>query len=158
MRETTLCYIEKDRKYLMLHRIKKENDVNFDKWIGIGGGIEAGETPLECVIREAKEETGLILKAPLYRGVIDFTCPPYEDEIIHLYTCTAFEGDLISDCDDGVLEWVAFEKIQTLPLWEGDLLFFELLKSNHPFFRLSLAYEKDKLISAVLDGNSLKLQ
>ena len=153
MRNTTLCYIEKDGKYLMMHRIKKVNDLNHDKWVGIGGGIEKGETPLECIIRETKEETGLNLKAPLYRGVIDFTCPPYEDETIHLYTCNDFDGDIFDDCNEGNLEWVEFDKISTLPLWEGDLIFFDLLKSNHPFFHLSLSYENEKLSSAILDGN-----
>lgn len=157
MRQTTLCYIEKENQYLMLHRIKKKNDVNHDKWIGVGGGIEAKETPLTCVLREAKEETGLTLLQPTYRGIVSFFCPPFEDEVMHLFTCTSFEGEMLSVCDEGVLEWVPFEKIPSLPIWEGDHIFFDLLKSDAPFFHLALYYEKDRLKSATLDGRPLSL-
>ena len=155
---TTLCYIEKDDCYLMLHRVKKKNDINHDKWIGIGGKMELGETPEECIIREAFEETGLTLKAPEYRGVLHF-CPNRDmEEIIHLYTCDRFSGTLNEACPEGVPKWVPKKDIYFLPLWEGDKIFLKLLADkNQPFFRLTLDYEGDRLVSAILDGKELSI-
>ena len=123
MIETTLCYIEKDNKNLMLHRIKKENDMNKDKWIGIGGKLEKNETPLACILREALEETGLKLLNPVLRGIVNFNSDIYPSERMYLFTCTDFEG-VIKSCDEGVLEWIEKDKISSLPLWEGDKIFF----------------------------------
>jgi len=151
MRETTLCYIESGNEYLMLHRTKKENDLNHDKWIGIGGGIEEGETPEMCLLREAKEETSLILTEYRYRGVIDFISDTWEDEIMHLFTCSAFEGE-IGPCDEGDLEWIGKDKLLSLTLWEGDRIFLKLLNEDAPFFRLKLAYCGEALACAELNG------
>ncbi len=155
---TTLCYIEKNDCYLMLHRVKKKNDVNHDKWIGIGGKIESGETPENCIIREALEETGLTLDAPEYRGILHF-CPNRDmEEIIHLYTCDRFSGTLNESCPEGVPKWVPKNDIYSLPLWEGDKIFLKLLADkNRPFFRLTLDYECDRLVSAILDGKELSI-
>lgn len=155
MRETTLCYIEKDGKYLMLHRIKKKNDANHDKWIGIGGGVEAGETPQQCLLREAKEETGLTLTAYRYRAVIEFMSDRWEDEIMHLFTATGFEGELI-ECSEGVLEWIGVDDLLSLPQWEGDRIFLNLLKQDAPFFRLRLEYCGEKLVRAALNGKEME--
>ena len=127
MINTTLCYIEKDGKYLMLHRIKKKNDLNQDKWIGIGGKFEDKESPEDCVIREALEETGLHLTSPLYRGIVTFVSDQYETEWMHLFTATEFTGKL-KECDEGVLEWVDKEFLYSLPMWEGDKIFLKLLE------------------------------
>lgn len=155
MIHTTLCYIEKDGKYLMLHRVKKKNDVNQDKYIGIGGKFLEGETPLECALRETLEETGLTVLNYDYRGIVYFSCPPYPDEIMHLFTATEFEGDLI-ECNEGDLEWIEKDKLKSLPLWEGDFIFLQLLEENAPFFKLELNYEKDTLTSAILNGERIK--
>lgn len=152
--QTTLCYLEKDGCYLMLHRIKKKKDVNKDKWVGVGGKFEPGEDALACAMREVREETGLTMRAPLYRGVVDFTCPPWEPERMHLYTCADFEGQM-TDCREGVLEWVPKEKVCELPIWPGDKIFFELLDRNAPFFHLELFYQGNALEKAVLDGKEL---
>ena len=146
MRLTTLCYIEKDGKYLMLHRTKKKNDENHNKWIGVGGKFEAGESPDECVIREVKEETGLTLTKYQFRGIVTFCSDEWEDEYMHLFTATEFEGNLI-DCNEGTLEWVDKEKVLSLPTWEGDHLFLErLLSPNSSFFSLKVRYEGDRLV------------
>ena len=116
MLATTLCYIEHNGCYLMLHRVSKANDPNQDKWIGVGGKFEEGESPEECVLREAKEETGLTLTEFQYRGVVTFVCPPWESEHMHLFTATGFTGTL-TDCDEGILEWVPIERLPELPLW-----------------------------------------
>ena len=155
MRNTTLCYIEKDGKYLMLHRIKKENDLNHDKWIGIGGKFEDKESPEDCVLREALEETGLTLHAPSYRGIVTFVSDLYETEWMHLFTADQFSGK-IKDCDEGVLEWIEKEKLLSLPLWEGDKIFLRLLEENIPFFSLKLSYEGDTLCEAVLNGEKIQ--
>ena len=154
MKETTLCYVQKDNKYLMLHRIKKEEDVNEGKWIGIGGRIEDGETPEQCLVREAKEETGLNLTSYRYRGIVHFRSEDYEDEDMHLFTADAFEGEL-TECDEGVLKWINYDKLYDLPMWEGDKLFFGLIRSNAKFFDLVLQYKGDKLISATLNGEKI---
>ena len=155
MRNTTLCYIEKDSSYLMLHRIKKENDMNHDKWIGIGGKFEDKESPEECVIREAYEETGLTLTDISYRGIVTFVSNEYETEYMHLFKSCRFEGEL-KECDEGVLEWVKKEKMYSLPAWEGDYIFLELLDTDVPFFSLKLEYIGDKLVSAILNGKKIR--
>lgn len=154
MRNTTLCYIIKDGKYLMLHRTKKQNDINREKWIGIGGGFIDGETPQECVTREMLEETGLSPNKLNYRGIINFTCDMYENEIIHLFTCNDFSGRIIS-CDEGELEWVIPEKLKdpSYNVWEGDFIFLDIIsRKDAPFFQLTLSYSGSKLIYAALDG------
>ena len=155
MRNTTLCYIEKDSSYLMLHRIKKKNDMNHDKWIGIGGKFEDKESPEECILRESFEETGLTLNTLNYRGIVTFVSNEYETEYMHLFTSDSFTGEL-KDCDEGVLEWVKKEKMYSLPLWEGDYIFLELLETDIPFFSLKLEYENDTLVKAVLNGKLIK--
>ena len=130
---STLCYIEKDDKYLMLHRTVKENDVNKDKWIGVGGHFEYGESPEECLLREVKEETGYTLTSWAYRGIVTFVYGEDVVEYMSLYTADGFEGEPI-DCDEGELEWVEKSKIETLKLWEGDKIFFDLLERDCGFF------------------------
>ena len=156
MKLTTLCYIEKDDKYLMIHRIKKKHDVNKDKWIGIGGKFERGESPEDCILRETKEETGLTLTSYRLRGVLTFMYneDDAEMEYIFLYTADGFTGEL-ADCNEGTLEWVKKEAVCGLNIWEGDKIFFRLLNENAPFFSLKLTYEGDRLIEAVLDGKAL---
>ena len=149
---TTLCYLEKDDSYLMLHRVSKKNDINKDKWIGIGGHFQVNESPEECLLREAKEETGLTLTSYRFRGIVTFITDGLEEaEYMHLYTADGFEGEMIS-CDEGTLEWVPKNKIPELNLWEGDLIFFKLLAEDAPFFSLKLVYQGNKLVEAVLNG------
>ena len=149
---TTLCYIEKDDRYLMLHRVKKENDINKDKYIGIGGHFEYGESPDECLLREAKEETGLTLTDYRARGIITFVYGKDVVEYMHLYTATGFEGKL-TDCDEGELIWIKKDEISDLDIWEGDKIFFDLLNKDAEFFSLKLVYDKDdRLSKAVLNG------
>ena len=156
MKNTTLCHIEKDGKYLMLHRVKKKNDVNRDKWVGIGGKFEDGESPEDCVIREALEETGLTLHSPAYRGIVTFVSDRFETEWMHLFTATEFTGT-IRECDEGNLEWIEKEKLLQLPMWEGDRIVFDLIKNDHPFFSLKLSYCGDSLKSAKLDGKDMNI-
>lgn len=145
MKETTLCYIEKDGAWLLMHRVRKKNDLNHDKWVGPGGHFEGDESPEECLLREVYEETGLKLTNYAYRGVITFISDRWEAEHMHLFTADAFEGTLREDSEEGTLEWVPKEKVRTLPLWEGDLLFFDLLEKAG-FFTMKLRYEGEKLI------------
>ncbi len=154
----TLCYIENDRdEYLMLHRVKKKNDINHDKWIGVGGKFEDKESPDDCILREVKEETGLTLTDYRFRGLVTFTSDRDETEYMHLFTATGWTGELI-ECNEGDLEWVPKSRVQDLPIWEGDKLFFRLIDDrNSPFFSLKLCYEGDKLVSAALDGQELPL-
>ena len=154
---STLCYIEKDGQYLMLHRTVKKNDVNKDKWIGVGGHFEADESPEECLLREVKEETGLTLTSWRFRGLVTFLSDAWETEYMCLYTADGFEGDMIT-CDEGTLEWVKKSELEKLNLWEGDKIFFKLLKEEHPFFSLKLKYRGDVLTEAVLDGKRLKTE
>lgn len=152
MRNSTLCYIERDGCYLMLHRVKKKKDVNRDKWIGVGGGFEEGESPLDCVIREAYEETGLKLADPRFRGIVTFCYTDGSEAVtehMHLFTCTDFDGEL-RRCDEGDLEWVPIEEVGKLPIWEGDRIFLELLRTEPRFFLLKLEYEGDRLVNHVL--------
>ncbi|MBQ8517991.1 MAG: 8-oxo-dGTP diphosphatase [Agathobacter sp.] len=154
MKLTTLCYIEKDDKYLMLHRVKKENDLNKDKWIGVGGKFEAGETPEECLLREVKEETGLTLTSYKFRGIITFISDEWGYEYMHLFTADAYEGELpeqnMRDCKEGELVWVPKNEIEQLKLWEGDRIFLRLLNERDEFFSLKLRYEGEKMIESVL--------
>lgn len=151
MINTTLCYIEKDGAYLMIHRIKKQNDMNKDKWIGIGGKFENGESPFDCARREIKEETGLNISNLNYRGIVTFVSDLYGTEYMHLFTSSEYEGEVNYDCYEGTLEWVKKEKINNLPIWEGDKIFFELLDRKTKFFSLKLCYEGDKLVSHVIE-------
>ena len=155
MKNTTLCYLEQDGQYLLLHRVKKENDENRDKWIGIGGKFEAGESPEDCALREVREETGLTLTSYRYCGIITFVSDRWETEYMHLFHATGFEGT-VRDCDEGVLEWVAREKVASLPQWEGDRIFLRLMQENRPFFSLKLVYEGETLTRAVLNGEALR--
>ena len=148
---TTLGYIETRESYLMLHRVKKEQDVNEGKWIGIGGKFEYGESPEECMIREAKEETGLAVTSMKFRGILTFICDKQDPEYICLYTIDGFSGQL-KECDEGELLWVPKDEIFGLNLWEGDRIFFDLLLKDVPFFSLKLCYEGDQLLEAVLNG------
>lgn len=151
MKNTTLCYIKKNNKYLMLHRIKKHNDENEGKWIGIGGKIEECESPEECLLREVLEETGLRLNSWNYRGIVTFVSDCWEGEYMHLFTSDDFEGT-ISECDEGYLEWIDSEKINELPLWEGDYYFLDLIEQNQPFFSLKLSYAGEHVSQVVLNG------
>ena len=156
-RMSTLCYIEKDHQYLMLHRVSKKNDVNKDKWIGVGGHFEDGESPEECVLRETKEETGYTLTSYRYRGLVTFVFADLETEYMSLFTADGFEGEEIP-CNEGVLEWVDIQDVWKLNLWEGDKIFFWLLEENIPFFSLKLVYDIDgKLEAATLNGKPMEM-
>ena len=153
-KQTTLCYIEKNGCYLMLHRVKKELDENRDKWIGVGGKFEDGESPEDCVLREVREETGLTLTDYRYRGIVTFVSDIWPCEYMHLFTATGFEGQ-IKECDEGVLEWLPKERLYGLPMWAGDRIFLELLDQGAPFFSLKLVYQGETLVQAVLDGKQI---
>lgn len=170
---TTLCYIERGDEYLMLHRIKKKNDVNHDKWIGVGGHFEAGESPEECLLREVYEETGLTLKKWRFCGIVTFCFTPDEAnagstsedsanavppvlEYMHLYTASSYEGTLLP-CDEGELVWIKKDEVERLPVWDGDRIFLRLLRERSQFFSLKLSYLGDQLTEAVLDGERMKL-
>lgn len=151
---TTLCYIEKDNSYLMLHRVKKENDINHDKWIGVGGHFEHLESPEDCLLREVKEETGLTLKSFSFRGIVTFISDEDPAEYMCLYTSDNFEGKL-TECNEGTLEWVPFSKIESLELWEGDKIFLRLLHTDSPFFSLKLVYKNGRLVKKYLDSKEI---
>ena len=150
MNFTTLCYIEKENKYLMLHRTSKKKDGNKDKWIGVGGHFEKGESPEECLLREVKEETGVELTSYQFRGIVTFISDEWPDEYMCLYTADRYTGD-IGNCDEGELVWVEKGKIMDLNIWEGDKIFLKLLTENQPFFSLKLEYKGDKLVNTVLN-------
>ena len=155
---TTLCYLEREDAYLMLHRIKKQDDYNHDKWIGVGGKFEPFESPEDCLLREVQEETGLTLTSYRCRGVVTFLLGELT-EYMFLYTADAWTGTLVKDAarNEGILEWVPKEQVEQLPIWEGDKIFFRLLEEDRPFFSLKLRYEDDTLAEAVLDGKPLSL-
>ena len=146
MRMTTLCYIEQDGKYLMLHRIRKQNDISHDKWIGVGGHGEYGESPEECLLREVREETGLLLTSYRFRGLITFVSNQCDPEMMCLFTADGFGGELWDWCNEGELEWVEKETVPSLPTWEGDSLFLDLLLADEKrFFTIKCVYEDDRL-------------
>lgn len=155
MHNSTLCYIVKDGKVLMLHRVKKKNDINHDKWIGIGGKFEPEEAPEECILRETKEETGLTLTSWRCRGVVTFLQEGGEGEYMYLFTADDFTGEL-AECDEGDLQWVSLDFLDALPTWEGDRIFLNLLWQDAPFFLLTLRYQGDRLVEAVLDGKKIR--
>ncbi len=144
--ECTLCYLEQEDKYLMLYRNKKKNDPNAGKWIGVGGKLEQGETPEQCLVREVMEETGLVLNSFEKRGVVGFVSDQWEDEVMHLYTSRDFSGHVDFDCDEGDLKWIEIKKIPDLNLWEGDRVFLQKLLEKEPFFQITLYYEGEKLV------------
>lgn len=156
MKNTTLCYIEQNGCYLMLHRVKKHQDPNAGKWIGVGGKFEENESPDECLVREVKEETGLTLTRWRCRGIVTFVSDEWPTEYMHLFTADGFEGQL-ADCDEGELAWVKKEDVPALRLWEGDRVFLELLTKEEPFFLLKLIYRGEALAEAVLNGRTLAL-
>ena len=151
--QTTLCYIEKDGCTLMLHRVKKKNDMNHDKWLGVGGKFEYGESPEECMLREVREETGLTVTDWAYRGIVTFVSQDW-CEYMHLFTASEFTGEICA-CDEGTLEWIETDKLTQLPIWEGDKVFLRLLKEKEPFFSLKLVYDEERLVKAVLNGKTI---
>lgn len=156
MKNTTLCYVTRGSDVLMLHRVKKVNDLNKDKWIGIGGKFEPDESPEECLLREAREETGLELTSWRCRGVVTFLSDEWEGEYMYLFTADGFTGEL-KECDEGDLQWVSRDFLDHLPKWEGDQIFLNLLWQDAPFFLLTLQYRGETLVRAVLDGKPLTL-
>ncbi|MCC8029015.1 MAG: 8-oxo-dGTP diphosphatase [Lachnospiraceae bacterium] len=144
MRLTTLCYIERDGAYLMLHRTKKINDQSGGKWLGVGGKFEDGESPEECMLREVREETGLTLTKYAFRGIVTFVSDCWETEYMHLFSATEYEGEL-RGCDEGVLEWVPIKKVCSLKLWEGDRIFLKRLQESREYFSLKVVYEGERL-------------
>ena len=153
---TTLCYPERDGKYLLLHRTKKENDENRDKWIGVGGKFEPGESPEDCLLRECREETGLTLTSWRFRGIVTFVSDRWPVEYMHLFTATDWTGEL-RPCDEGELAWIDRRELRGLTLWEGDRIFLDLLERDEPFFSLKLCYRGETLTDAVLNGGKLPL-
>ena len=154
MINTTLCYLERGDEYLMLHRTKKENDLNHDKWVGVGGKFQDKESPEDCVLRETWEETGLTLTRYRYRGLVTFISNQWETEYMHVFTADQWTGEP-HPCDEGELAWIKKADLRALPLWEGDQIFLDLLERDAPFFSLKLQYEGDTLVLAVLDGKRL---
>lgn len=154
MINTTLCYLQRGGDYLMLHRVKKRHDLNQDKWIGIGGKFEDKESPEDCLLREAREETGLTLTRYRYRGLVTFVSDRWPTEYMHLFTADGWTGEL-KDCDEGVLKWIPRDKLLDLPHWEGDAVFLNLISQDIPFFSLKLCYEGERLVQTVLNGRHL---
>ncbi len=154
MKQTTLCYLERGDEYLMLHRTKKKNDENHDKWIGVGGKFEANESPEDCMRREIFEETGLTVTDYRYRGIVTFVSDIYETEYMHLFTVTDWTGEA-RECDEGELAWIKKQKLFDLTLWQGDRIFLKLLQEDVPFFSLKLTYQGDNLLEAILNGQKI---
>ena len=154
MKQTTLCYLERGDEYLMLHRTKKKNDENHDKWIGVGGKFEANESPEDCMRREIFEETGLTVTDYRYRGIVTFVSDIYETEYMHLFTVTDWTGEA-RECDEGELAWIKKQKLFDLTLWQGDRIFLQLLQEDVPFFSLKLTYQGDTLLEAILNGKQI---
>lgn len=154
MINSTLCYLERGNEYLMLHRVKKAHDLNHDKWIGVGGKFQEGESPEECILRETWEETGLTLTEYRYRGLVTFVSDQAPTEYMHLFTATGWTGSP-HPCDEGELAWIEKAALMELPMWEGDRIFLELLDQEAPFFSLKLSYQGDRLTQAVLNGKEL---
>ena len=154
MKQTTLCYLERGDEYLMLHRTKKKNDENHDKWIGVGGKFEANESPEDCMRREIFEETGLTVTDYRYRGIVTFVSDIYETEYMHLFTVTNWTGEA-RECDEGELAWIKKQKLFDLTLWQGDRIFLALLQEDVPFFSLKLTYQGDNLLEAILNGQKI---
>ena len=154
MINSTLCYLERGDEYLMLHRVKKKNDMNHDKWIGVGGKFEDKESPEDCILRECFEETGLTLTDYRYRGLVTFVSDLYPTEYMHLFTATEWSGTP-HPCDEGELAWIKKRDLLSLPLWEGDKIFLRLLDTDEPFFSLKLKYEGETLVLAVLNGRRI---
>ena len=154
MIKSTLCYLERGDEYLMLHRVKKVNDMNHDKWIGVGGKFEDKESPEDCILRECCEETGLTLTQYRYRGLVTFVSDLYPTEYMHLFTATEWAGTP-HPCDEGELAWIKKADLLSLPLWEGDKIFLRLLDADSPFFSLKLKYEGETLVLAVLNGEKI---
>lgn len=155
MLNSTLCYLERGDEYLMLHRVKKKDDLNRGKWIGVGGKCEEGESPEDCVLRETLEETGLTLMDYRYRGLVTFVSDQAPTEYMHLFTAAAWTGDPVS-CGEGELAWIKKAELRALPMWEGDRLFLDLLEEGGPFFSLKLQYRGEKLVSARLNGRPIE--
>ena len=155
MIQSTLCYILRGDDVLMLHRVKKKNDINKDKWIGIGGKFEPEESPDECLLREAAEESGLTLTQWKCRGILTFLNDRCEGEYIYLFTADGFTGQL-KECDEGDLQWVSRDFLDQLPQWEGDRIFLKLLWQDAPFFLLTLRYHGDTLTEAILNGERIR--
>ncbi len=156
MYNSTLCYVLRGSDVLMLHRVKKKNDINKDKWIGIGGKFEPNESPDECLLREAREETGLTLTSWRCRGIVTFLPnEPFEGEYMYLFTADGFEGEMV-ECDEGDLQWVSRDFLDRLPKWEGDRIFLDLLWQDAPFFLLTLRYDGDRLTEAILNGEKIR--
>ena len=156
MKMTTLCYLERDGQYLMLHRTKKENDVNHDKWIGVGGKFETGESPEDCMRREVREETGLTVTDWRHRGIITFVSDEWPCEYMHLFTCTGWTGQQ-QLCGEGELAWISKQGLYDLTLWEGDRIFLRLLEQDAPFFSLKIVYHGEALIGAELNGKPINI-
>lgn len=154
MKQTTQCYLERDGQYLMLHRTKKENDENKDKWIGVGGKFEEGESPEDCMMREVREETGFSVSQWRYCGIVTFVSDVWPAEQMHIFVCTEWNGEEIV-CDEGDLEWIEKQRLLDLTMWEGDKVFLRLIDEKRPFFSLKLCYEGETLKKAVLDGKLL---
>ena len=154
MLNTTLCYLERGDAYLMLHRIKKKDDLNRDKWIGIGGKCEEGESPEDCLLRECREETGLSLEEYRYRGLVTFVSDQAPTEYMHLFTASAWTGTP-RECSEGELAWIKKAELRSLLMWEGDRIFLDLLEKDGPFFSLKLRYQGEHLAGAWLNGRPL---